>query len=67
MARELFTPFIATHVSILTSDVSSAPHGTPSATYGTLSYHGHMENHVPIRGFGAQFKPRYIFRAERLD
>ena len=34
-----FTLFIATHVSIRTSDTSSMPHGTPSPAYGTLSYH----------------------------
>ena len=38
-ARELFTPFIATHVSILTSDTSSIPYRTPSQAYRTLSYH----------------------------
>ena len=37
-ARELFTPFIATHVSIRTSDISSGPYDPPSQTYGTLSY-----------------------------
>ena len=29
---------LATHVSILTSDTSSMPHGTPSQAYGTLRY-----------------------------
>ena len=38
-AREPFTPFIATHVSIRTSDTSSIPHETPSQAYRTLSYH----------------------------
>ena len=38
-ARELFTPFIATHVSIRTSDTSSIRHQTPSQAYRTLSYH----------------------------
>lgn len=38
-ARGLFTPFIATHVSIRTSDTSSMPFDTPSQAYGTLSYH----------------------------
>ena len=37
-AREPFTPFIATHVSIRTSDISSRPYDPPSQTYGTLSY-----------------------------
>jgi hypothetical protein len=34
-----FTRFIATHVSIRTSDTSSNPHESPSTAYGTLSYH----------------------------
>ena len=38
-ARVLFTPFIATHVSIRTSDTSSIPYETPSQAYGTLPYH----------------------------
>ena len=38
-AREPFTPFIATHVSIRTSDTSSRPHDPPSQAYRTLSYH----------------------------
>ena len=38
-ARVLFTPFIATHVSIRTSDTSSNPLESPSQAYGTLSYH----------------------------
>ena len=38
-ARVLFTPFIATHVSIRTSDTSSIPLETPSQAYRTLPYH----------------------------
>ena len=85
-ATELFTLFIATHVSIRTSDTSSSPLEPPSPAYGTLSY---RESRVrddfriwPARvqvstkvvsdptftpSFGAQFEPRYIFRAGRLD
>ena len=37
-AREFLTLFVATHVSILTSDTSSSPHGPPSQAYGTLRY-----------------------------
>ncbi len=37
-ATELFTLFIATHVSIRTSDTSSRPYDPPSQAYGTLSY-----------------------------
>ena len=40
-ATELFTLFIATHVSIRTSDTSSSPLEPPSTAYGTLSYHLH--------------------------
>ena len=66
-ARELFTPFIATHVSIRTSDTSSRPLGPPSQAYGTLSYHACIPKNTRIRSFGVQFEPRYIFRAGRLD
>ena len=45
-ARELFTPFIATHVSIRTSDTSSNPHRLPSQAYRTLSYHAHIINNA---------------------
>ena len=38
-AREPFTPFIATHVSIRTSDTSSSFLKPPSQAYRTLSYH----------------------------
>ena len=38
-ARVPFTPFIATHVSILTSDTSNIPCRIPSQAYRTLSYH----------------------------
>ena len=62
-ARVLFTPFIATHVSIRTSDISSMVYTTPSQTYRTLPYHILTD----IRSFGAWFEPRYIFRAGRLD
>ena len=40
-ARGPFTPFIATHVSIRTSDTSSILYKTPSQAYRTLSYHAH--------------------------
>ena len=38
-ASRPFTCFIATHVSIRTSDTSSRGHPPPSQAYGTLSYH----------------------------
>ena len=38
-ASRLFTCFIATHVSIRTSDTSSKGSPSPSQAYGTLSYH----------------------------
>jgi hypothetical protein len=66
-ARELFTPFIATHVSIRTSDTSSNPYESPSQAYRTLSYHACIPKNTHIRSFGVQFEPRYIFRAGRLD
>ena len=38
-AKGVLTPFYVTHVSILTSDISSKPYSSPSQTYGTLRYH----------------------------
>src|SRR3989344_748614 len=66
-ATELFTLFIATHVSIRTSDTSSNPYESPSQAYTTLSYHIHIPKKMHIHSFGLQFEPRYIFRARRLD
>ena len=40
-ASVLFTRFIATHVSIRTSDISSKGYPSPSQTYRTLPYHAH--------------------------
>ena len=53
-ARGPFTPFIATHVSIRTSDTSSTPSGAPSQAYGTLSYHACKAR---IRSFGILLSP----------
>jgi hypothetical protein len=58
---------IATHVSILTSDASSMPHGTPSQAYGTLRYRAGGPRSSDTRSFGAWLEPRYIFGAGRLD
>jgi hypothetical protein len=41
-ATRTFTLFIATHVSIRTSDTSSNPYESPSPAYGTLSYHSRI-------------------------
>ena len=41
-ATRTFTWFIATHVSIRTSDTSSNPYESPSTAYGTLSYHSRI-------------------------
>ena len=63
-ATELFTLFIATHVSIRTSDTSSNPHESPSPAYGTLSYHAASDPNFlfplsslerPSRPFGERF------------
>jgi hypothetical protein len=43
------------------------PYDTPSTAYGTLSYHTYIPKDAHIHSFGAQFEPRYIFRAGRLD
>ena len=45
-ANGLFTRFIATHVSIRTSDTSSSPLGPPSQAYRTLPYHACLERHA---------------------
>ena len=45
-AEGFFTPLVVTHVSIRTSDTSSAPHGPPSAAYRTLLYHACTEVHA---------------------
>jgi hypothetical protein len=45
-ATELFTLFIATHVSIRTSDTSSSPLEPPSPAYGTLSYHHAPDSNI---------------------
>ena len=44
-----FTRFIATHVSIRTSDTSSSPHEPPSQAYGTLSYHLYLRTNPQLR------------------
>ena len=53
-ARGPFTPFIATHVSIRTSDTSSTLSSAPSQAYGTLSYHACKAR---IRSFGIWLSP----------
>ena len=52
-ASRPFTCFIATHVSIRTSDTSSNPYESPSQAYGTLSYHLCHPKMTQIRDFGA--------------
>ena len=57
-ATELFTLFIATHVSIRTSDTSSSPLEPPSPAYGTLSYHpGTRIQKTEIRNSRSYFQP----------
>jgi hypothetical protein len=48
-ARRIFTPFIVTYVSILTSDTSSMLYNTPSQAYGTLLYHVRLRAHPQLR------------------
>jgi hypothetical protein len=55
-ARGLFTPFIATHVSIRTSDTSSTLFNAPSQAYRTLSYHIYNKD-INIRSFGDWLSP----------
>ena len=65
--NRFLTCFIATHVSILTSDISTAPLGTASQIYGTLPYQSRIPKNSTIRSFGVDFEPRYIFGADLLD
>jgi len=59
----MFLTFLyVTHVSILTFDISSIPHDTPSQTYETLRYY--VEK-IYIYIFGTCLEPRYIFGAEK--
>src|ERR1043165_1631327 len=51
-ASRPFTCFIATHVSIRTSDTSSKVHTSPSQAYGTLSYH--------LQAPQSALSPRYV-------
>ena len=52
-ARRIFTPFIVTHVSIRTSDTSSAPRDTPSTAYRTLLYRPRLKRSpaASVHGF----------------
>src|SRR5699024_9822605 len=62
-ARETFTPFIATHVSILTSDTSSKPLGSPSQAYRTLSYHVLNTPAASVTGLAPLHLPRRTTRS----
>ena len=55
-ARRLFTPFIATHVSIRTSDTSNTLFNASSQAYRTLSYHIYTSQYS-IRSFGDWLSP----------
>ena len=62
--RASLTLFVATHVSMRTSDTSSGPHG--SAFTGLRN----APLPLPLRGarsFGTWLEPRYIFGAGQLD
>ena len=66
-ADGLFTRLIVTHVSIRTSDTSKGLYNPPSTAYRTLLYRRGPPRRTPTHCFGQSFKPRYIFRADRLD
>ena len=60
-ARRIFTSFIVTHVSIRTSDTSSAPRGTPSTAYRTLLYRSRPQERDPaasVHGLAPLHLPR---------
>ena len=63
------TFFIATRVSIITSDTSSNPYRSPSQAYRKLRYRvqaSDKKSEMYTHAFGMQLKPRYIFGAETL-
>ena len=62
-ATEPFTLFIATHVSIRTSDTSTVGYPSASSAYGTLRYRC---SKTATLSFGASLEPRYIFAAGTL-
>lgn len=57
----IFTWFIVTHVSILTSNISNVFFNTSSLIYGTFRYQKNID--VFFRRFGKYLQPRYIFGA----
>ena len=63
-ASRPFTCFIATHVSIRTSDTSTVGYPSASSAYGTLRYR--LEPKFQTLSFGASLEPRYIFAAGTL-
>ena len=65
--RVFLTLFVATHVSMITSDTSSMAFATPSQAYGTLRYHVKDPKVDHIHSFGTWLDPRYIFGAGRLN
>ena len=65
-ASVLFTRFIATHVSIRTSDISSIPYETPSQTYRTLPYHSGIRGQATGIRQGCYAAPRASWRSVRI-
>jgi len=63
-ARGSLTPFVATHVSILTSLRSTGPHD-PASPPRERSATAHSEECT--QSFGSWLEPRYIFAARQLD
>src|SRR5450830_324181 len=63
-AWRLFTPIIATHVSIRTSDTSSILYKTPSKAYRTLSYHiNKLISAASVTGLAPLHLPRRTTRS----
>ena len=62
-ATGLFTLFIATHVSIRTSDTSSSPYEPPSQAYRTLSYQ--RMHSLQFTHSHARVSPLFISRMTR--
>ncbi len=62
-ATVLLTPFIATHVRIITSTSSSDPCGSPSTYRGTLLYRMAELQLRHSRGFGITLSPDHFRRS----
>ena len=64
-AREILTPFIATHADILTSQQFIPPFGRTSTRWERSPTNPRFMR--GFRSFGTELEPRFIFGADPLD